>query len=199
MKKLLSMKRYAWLVILLAAGLFATLPLRSTVAKMAQGAQAEDSFKATTVILVRHAEKVVTLDSDPPLSEAGAARSQKLAKLLAEAGIKAIYSSQYLRTKQTAEPLSRQLGIAITPLNIQTKQSNPREVSEQSIRLIVDKIYEHPGDTALIVGHSNSIPEVIKMLGGDIVPVLDEKKFDDLFIVTVYAKGKAKVSHLKYE
>jgi hypothetical protein len=48
------------------------------------------------------------------------------------------------------------------------------------------------------VGHSNSIPDVIKMLGGDVTPVIDEKKFDDLFIVTVYAKGKAKVTHLKY-
>jgi len=50
----------------------------------------------------------------------------------------------------------------------------------------------------LVVGHSNSIPDVIKMLGGDVVPTIDERKFDDLFIVTVYAKGKAKVVQLKY-
>jgi hypothetical protein len=36
------------------------------------------------------------------------------------------------------------------------------------------------------------------MLGGDVTPVIDEKKFDDLFVVTVYAKGKAKVAHMKY-
>ena len=36
------------------------------------------------------------------------------------------------------------------------------------------------------------------MLGGDVVPTIDERKFDDLFIVTVYAKGKAKVTHMKY-
>ena len=50
----------------------------------------------------------------------------------------------------------------------------------------------------LVVGHSNSIPNVIKMLGGDTVPTIDERKHDDLFIVTVYAKGKAKVTQLKY-
>jgi phosphohistidine phosphatase SixA len=135
---------------------------------------------------------------DPPLTEAGVARSQKLAALLASAGVKAIYTSQFLRTKQTGEPLAKQLGITVTPITIQSRQSNPREVSEQSIRQIVDKIMERPGDTSLIIGHSNSVPDVIRMLGGDTVPAIDEKKFDDLFIVTVYAKGKAKVVQMKY-
>ena len=54
------------------------------------------------------------------------------------------------------------------------------------------------GESVLVIGHSNSIPDVIKMLGGDVVPAIDERKFDDLFIVTVYAKGKAKVVQLKY-
>lgn len=57
---------------------------------------------------------------------------------------------------------------------------------------------ERPGENVLVIGHSNSIPDVIKMLGGDVVPTIDERKFDDLFIVTVYAKGKAKVTHMKY-
>ena len=52
--------------------------------------------------------------------------------------------------------------------------------------------------TVLVVGHSNSIPDVIKMLGGNVVPTIDEKKFDDLFVVTVYANGRAKVVQLKY-
>jgi hypothetical protein len=39
---------------------------------------------------------------------------------------------------------------------------------------------------------------VIKMLGGDLVPTIDERKFDDLFIVIVYAKGKARVVQMKY-
>jgi len=42
------------------------------------------------------------------------------------------------------------------------------------------------------------VPDVIKALGGDVVPTIDEKEFDDLFVVTVYAKGKARVTHLKY-
>jgi len=50
----------------------------------------------------------------------------------------------------------------------------------------------------LVIGHSNWIPDVVRMLGGDTAVTVDEQKFDDLFIVTVYAKGKAKVVQLKY-
>jgi phosphohistidine phosphatase SixA len=193
MKKFFSQQRFVWLALLLMTVLFAPLLIQSTGAK-----STDDAFAATTVILVRHAEKADAPREDPPLTEAGVARSQKLAALLASAGVKAIYTSQFLRTKQTGEPLAKQLGITVTPITIQTKQSNPREVSEQSIRQIVDKIMERPGETSLIIGHSNSVPDVIRMLGGDTVPTIDEKKFDDLFIVTVYAKGKAKVVQMKY-
>ncbi len=158
----------------------------------------DDAFKVTTVFLVRHAEKAPAPPQDPPLLEAGSARSQELARVLAKTGIKAIYTSQYLRTKLTAEPVARQLGITSTTLPLKMNPSNPREVSEQSIREIADKVYEARGDSVLIVGHSNTVPEVIRMLGGDVVPTIDEKEFDDLFIVTVYAKGKAKVAHMKY-
>ena len=199
MKNFFLRKRFAGLVILLTATLFATLLIQPTAARpTSRGQSTDDGFKATTVILVRHAERMDAPREDPPLSETGVARSQKLAGLLAEAGIKVIYTSQFLRTKQTAEPLAKQLGITVTPLNIKSNPSNPRQVSEQSTREMVDKIMERAGDTVLIVGHSNSVPDIIKMLGGDMVPNIDEKKFDDLFIVMVYAKGKAKVAHLKY-
>jgi 2,3-bisphosphoglycerate-dependent phosphoglycerate mutase len=161
-------------------------------------ASSQTDFKVTTVFLIRHAEKADAPAQDPPLNESGKARSQELARILGGAGIKAIYTSQYLRTKQTIEPLAAQLGITATPITLKMSASNPREVSEQSIAEITNKIYERAGDTVLIVGHSNTIPEVIKMLGGDTVPKIDEKKFDDLFVVTVYARGKAKVVQMKY-
>jgi len=155
-------------------------------------------FKATTVFLVRHAEKAAEPRADPPLLESGNTRAQELARMLGPVGIKAIYTSQYLRTRQTAEPLAKHLGITPVTLQIKMNPARPKEISEQSYRDIVEKIFEHPGDAALVVGHSNTVPEVIKMLGGDVAPVIDEKNFDDLFVVTVYAKGKAKVAHLKY-
>ncbi len=155
-------------------------------------------FPVKTVILVRHAEKMEAPREDPPLTEAGKARAALLAKMLARAGVKAIYTSQFLRTRETAEPLAKQLGVTATPITIQSKRSNPREVSEESIKQIVDRIMNGSADTVLVVGHSNSVPDVVRMLGAEEAPAIDEKNFDDLFIVTVYDKGKARVTHLKY-
>lgn len=197
MKNLLLPQRLAWPVILSMVALLAALLIQpATAARDAQST--EDGFKPTTVILARHAERADAPREDPPLTEAGAQRSQKMAALLASAGVKAIYTSQFARTKLTAEPLAKQLGLTVTPITLQSKQSNPREVSEESIRQIVDKIMARPGETALVIGHSNSVPDVIRMLGGDTVPTIDERTFNDMFIVTVYAKGKAKVVQLKY-
>jgi broad specificity phosphatase PhoE len=170
------------------------LPTAGTVAAGAL----KDHFKLTTVFLVRHAERAATPREDPPLVEAGIARSQALARVLGKAGIKVIYTSQFLRTKQTAEPLAKQIGIESIPIALKMSAKNPREVSQESVKEMAEKIYQRAGENALIVGHSNTIPEVIKALGGGVVPVVDEKEFDDLFVVTVYAEGKASVTHLKY-
>lgn len=152
----------------------------------------------TTVFLIRHAERADEPRQDPPLTAKGVARSEALARLLSTAGVKAIYTSQFARTKLTAEPLAKQLGVTATAISLKISPANPRAIAEESTKETVDKILSHAGGSVLVVGHSNSIPDVIKMLGGDDVPTIDEKKFDDLFVVTVYANGKAKVTHLKY-
>ena len=186
-------------VFTLAAAVAALLLLQQTGARAGlKLPRPEEAFKVTTVFLVRHADKAEAPREDPPLSEPGKLRAQELARILGGAGIKTIYTSQFLRTRQTAEPLAKLLGITINPLTLSMSKTNPREPSEQSIAEITSKIYEHAGDTALVVGHSNTVPEVIKMLGGDVVPAIDEKNFDDLFIVTLHGKGKAKVVQLKY-
>ena len=161
-------------------------------------AVAQDEFKPITVFLIRHAEREQEPKQDPPLSKDGIARSQALARLLGSAGIKAILTSQYTRTKQTAEPLATKLGLTVTPFSLKINPSNPRQIAAESTAEVTNKILERGGESVLVIGHSNSIPDVIKMLGGDVVPAIDERKFDDLFIVTVYAKGKAKVVQLKY-
>src|SRR5512141_2573171 len=77
----------------------------------------------TTVILVRHAEKAVSnsaMTSDVPLSETGTARARELARGLGAVHIDAIYTPQYLRTKQTAEPLAKALGIDAVAVNAGT-------------------------------------------------------------------------------
>ena len=165
---------------------------------LSQLAFAQTPEPVTTVFLVRHAERAEEPRQDPPLTEKGVARSQELARLLSNAGIKAIYTSQFTRTKATAEPLAKQLGITPTTQTLRSNPSNLRLIAEDSTKETVDKVLSHAGGAVLVIGHSNSIPDVIKMLGGDVAPAIDEKKFDDLFVVTIYSKGKAKVTHLKY-
>jgi phosphohistidine phosphatase SixA len=167
-------------------------------AMFCQPVVAQDEFKPITVFLIRHAEREDEPRQDPPLSKLGAARAEALARLLSTAGVKAIFTSQYARTKQTAEPLATKFGLTVTPFTLKTNPANPRQIAEESTAEVTNKILEHAGQSVLVIGHSNSIPDVIKMLGGDVVPTIDEKKFDDLFIVNVYAKGKAKVVQLKY-
>ena len=158
----------------------------------------QEEFKPITVYLVRHAEKADEPRQDPPLTEKGVLRSQDLARMLGNANVKMIITSQFLRTKATAEPLAKKLNVAATAISLSLDRANPRLIAEQSTAEVTNKILENGGGSVLVVGHSNSIPDVIKMLGGDAVPTIDEKKFDDLFVVTVYATGKAKVTHLKY-
>jgi phosphohistidine phosphatase SixA len=130
------------------------------------------------VFLVRHAERADTAagvapvtGADPDLSAAGHARASSLAAMLKDAGITAIFATQYKRTQQTAAPLATALGVAILTI--------PSTDTEG----LVAKVKAAPGNV-LIVGHSNTVPEVIKGLGIDTPPPVAETDFDNLFIVT---------------
>ncbi len=167
--------------------------------------RAEEPFKATTVFLVRHAEKQVaaagqpmTSPNDPPLTEEGKTRAKNLARMLSKAGINTIITSQFLRTKQTAEPLAESLGLTVNAIAIAADPADRNKVSPQSIKNIVDKIFASGGEAVLVVGHTNTVPDVIAMLGGGTVPPIPETDYDNLFVVTVYEKGKAKVARMRF-
>ncbi len=155
-------------------------------------------FPVTTVFLVRHAEKAAEPKDDPPLLESGVARSKALARILADAGVRAIYTSQYLRTKQTTTPIAAQLGIVSTTVILASNPMKAGEVTKGSYDALTAMIRLKPGENALIVGHSNTVPETIRALGADTVLTIRPEDFDDLFVVTIYAEGKANVAHLKY-
>ena len=142
----------------------------------------------TTVILVRHAEKVVDPNSnDQDLSAAGQARAQELVRVLGDTGINAIYATQYKRTQQTAKPLADKLGLPINQVN-----------SKNTDELLTQIRSQYRGQTVFVVGHNNTVPEIIAALGGPHYPPIPESEFDNLYIVTVYRTGKAKVVKLKY-
>lgn len=187
-----NLKSSVFLKLLAVFSVVSFLSLESGIAKTA----AQNEFKVTTVYLVRHAEKAAAPAADPPLLEAGTKRAEELARKLSKAGIKTISSSQFLRTKHTAEPLAKLLGIANTVIPVKMDTMNSRQLSPEYLKQISDLVSSSEGNV-LIVGHSNTVPELIKALGGDVAPTIDDATYDDLFVVTVYAKGKAKVAHLK--
>jgi len=140
----------------------------------------------TTILLVRHAEKTMQ-GTDPPLSDEGQVRAQTLAHVTGEAGVTAIYTSQYLRTQQTVEPLSTQLSLPV----IQVDSANVDNLVEQILS-------NHAGGVVVVVGHSNTIPLIIEELGGGPISPIQEREFDNLFVITVLRFNRAKVLNLKY-
>jgi 2,3-bisphosphoglycerate-dependent phosphoglycerate mutase len=142
----------------------------------------------TTVILIRHAEKIIDPNNnDPDLSPAGQARAQELVRMFGDTGINAIYATQYKRTQQTVKPLADKLGLAIN-------QVEAKKTSDLVARIRA----ENSGGVVFIAGHNNSVPEIIAALGGPTFPIIPETEFDNLYIVTIYRTGKAKVVKLKY-
>ena len=72
----------------------------------------------TTVIIIRHAEKIIDPNNpDVDLSPAGQARAQELARMFGDAGVNAIYATQYKRTQETVKPLADKLGLRVNIVN----------------------------------------------------------------------------------
>jgi phosphohistidine phosphatase SixA len=148
-------------------------------------------FAAKTVILVRHAETADVPENapeakDPGLSPAGRERAESLARSLEDAGVTAIFSTDYKRTRETATPLARLVGLK----TIQTYDpKNPAALAA--------KVREVSG-TALIVGHSNTIPGMIKELGVDSEVTIAESEYDHLFIIDLTDPADPTFIRLRY-
>ncbi|MGZ5445736.1 MAG: phosphoglycerate mutase family protein [Thermoanaerobaculia bacterium] len=141
----------------------------------------------TTVILVRHAEKTA-VENDPPLTSGGEARAGQLARMLGNSGITAIYTTPYARTRDTAAPIAAAL--RLTPIEVKPGPSYAADLAAK-IRA------EHASGTVLVVGHSNTTQNVMKALGIENAPKIEETEYDNLFIVTLTSSG-AKMLVLKY-
>jgi len=141
-----------------------------------------------TVILIRHAEKVIDPNNpDVDLSPAGQARAHEIVRMFGEAGINAIYATQYKRTQQTVKPLSDKLGVPVTIVN-----------SRNTSDLVTQIRGQHSGQIVFVAGHNNTVPEIIAALGGPQYPIIPDTEYDNLFVVTVYRTGKARVLKMKF-
>lgn len=143
---------------------------------------------ATTIILVRHAEKQTTPDMpDPSLTEAGAARAAALARVLADAPMDAVFVTQFRRTQETAAPTAAAHGL-------EAMQRDAGDVAGTAAEIL----RKHEDETVLVCGHSNTVPAMIRSLGVDTDLSLTEQDYDDLFVVTVDDDGDASLLRLHY-
>ena len=146
----------------------------------------------TTVIFVRHAEKATAPADDPGLSAAGKQRAAELARQLVDAdvvaGVDAIYATPYRRTEETAQPVATALGLPITSY----EAANTESIMDEIVRT-------HKGKIILVVGHSNTVPEMIGNMGASKkVPGIDENEYDNLYVVSIPWFGKTKTIRLRY-
>lgn len=148
------------------------------------GGAAEQAAGPLTIIIVRHAEKAVSKDSDPPLSKAGLARSRRLATMLRKSGVTALYASDRLRTRQTLEPLAESLSLEI------------KTVPATEIDTLVTQLRRERG-VAVVAAHTDTIEPIIGGLGGPAIDSVPESDYDDMFVVTVSA-GRASMLRLSY-
>jgi len=142
--------------------------------------QPRGNQEETLVFLVRHAERAddggMASEEDPHLSAAGEERAEVLARMLKDAGITHIHSSDYLRTRETAAPLAAATGLEIHTYDVRNLESFAAE------------LLATPG-RHLVVGHSNSTPDLVAALGGDPFGEIDSMEYDRLYLVSVGADG----------
>jgi broad specificity phosphatase PhoE len=138
-----------------------------------------------TVFLVRHAEKMDASD-DPHLSVAGHARAAALRELLRDAGLEHVHSTDYLRTRDTAAPTAEAHGL-------QVQYYDPQDLPAFAAHL------RETRGRHLVVGHSNTTPALVELLGGRPGPEIDEDaEYDRLYVVTIGKDGAATSILLRY-
>lgn len=156
-----------------------------TALVLGQIAIAQQQQPATTIVLVRHAEKASNAP-DALLSPQGQQRAECLAHTLKDAGIKRIYVSDVKRTQQTAEPLAKALGIK--PVVVPAKDPNT----------LVKDVFYGAGGNALVVGHSDTLPFVIQRVQAGTIAPIGENEYDGLYVLTVLEGSSTPVLKLRY-
>jgi broad specificity phosphatase PhoE len=139
-----------------------------------------------TVFLVRHAERAGGMSADAGITEAGRCRAETLARMLAGAGVKAIYVTEAARTQQTAEPLAKKLGI------------HPTAIAAADVDGLLARLRAREPGNVLVVAHAATLPDIVKRLGGGAVPPVADDEYDRLYVVTLTGPGEASLAALRY-
>ena len=144
---------------------------------------ARSQSNATVVYLVRHAEKVDD-SRDPPLSEAGQERAALLAKMLRDAGLTHLHSTDLERTRNTATPIARQTGLEV------------QLYDGQGLEGFAGRLRATPG-RHFVSGHSDTTPMLVRLLGGESSDMPDPE-YDRLYVLTLEPGGGASTVLIRF-
>ncbi|HRO26403.1 MAG TPA: phosphoglycerate mutase family protein [Luteimonas sp.] len=136
-----------------------------------------------TFVVVRHGEKTSDTEHDPELSAAGLERAQALARQLADDDLVAVYTSDYRRTRQTAQP---------------SAAAHRLEAVVYDAKLPADEFARqlkaaHRHGTVLVAGHSNTVPGIVTALCACEVEAMPDSEYDRLSTIHVDADGRARL------
>jgi len=167
------------------------LPALAGMLLVALGVYAYSCVSTTTVVIVRHAEKTLGTIEDPPLSPEGEQRSERLALMFGEAigagHLDAIFVTNTRRTQQTAAPLAARLHLVPVVLPA-------ADVAGTATRLL----REHRGGTVIVVGHGNTIPELIRELSGKQIDLIKDDDYGEIYVLSVPRFGGASLVRMRY-
>jgi phosphohistidine phosphatase SixA len=173
----------------------------------------------TVILVVRHAERTSNAPNSD-LSADGMARANALAAAASPFAIAAVYTTDFCRTAQTGQPTAVAAGTGLRVLStgssaagldgctpaITVSHDDWGGAADAAARIIA----AHPGGAALVVGHSNTVPDMVAALTGQspcpalIAPderqrcMLPETAYGDLYVVRIPAAGDAIVTHRRF-
>lgn len=168
------------------------------------------SAEETLLLLARHAEKA-SESGNPDLTTRGLQRAAALADIAAEWNVGGVYSTDFCRTAQTAQPTAARLHMPIvvqsTGSSVAGLEGCTPEISSPLFYLdpelsdtpdLLSWILEqHAGGAVLIVGHSNTVPQMLARLGVGAFQIADDQ-YDRLFMVTHDSTQGARVVETSY-
>lgn len=126
---------------------------------------------APAIFIVRHAEKATTGSDDPDLSSQGQKRAEALARILKDSEITSVFVTEFKRTQQTAAPAAKAAHVS------------PTVVSGKDVAALVEKLRAVEPGNALVVGHGNTIPDLLKALGITTPVNIPEDDYSEIFVV----------------
>ena len=140
---------------------------------------------ATTIIILRHSEKD-TVGKDPQLSIAGKERAGRIPTLFKDIKPDILYSTPYVRTRQTLKPWAEKTSLTI------------KDYDATNLAAFATELKGMQGKTIVVSGHSNTAPVLVNLLiGTNKYPLLNDNDYSKLWVVTL-ADGKATEKLVEY-